>query len=392
LGGILKILLVPTSDWLGHPFPSRLHHIFEKLAEQNEIHVLRFAFYPEAKQKTKAVIHEIKDIDSAGLARYYLFNAPKHFRILRQIIKENNIDTVVISNLLAGYIAAKSTSNIAKVFDLSDHFPTSGAGYYFSLDSAQGKLATCVLEKLLVNTLKTVQKTVTCSYALKEYVQRLGVDDVSVLTNGVDEAFLSQNVDGKVIREKHDLDGNVVVGYIGSIEFWLNMSPLLIAMRQLMTRGKKVKLFLIGDKLRSKAVQRIYAQMMDLKIEKNVVWVENFIPYADVPSYIAAMDICTIPFDHHVPTAYYSSPNKLWEYLALGKPVIVAPIPDPIIQAERFVEVATTSEDYVKVIEGYIRDPDEYRRKACEARHLVKDKTWTKIAYQYQQLLDSLSR
>jgi len=388
----LRILVIPTTDWLGHPFPSRLHHVFEKIAERNEVHVLRFAFYPEKRLKTKLVVHEIDEFNANGLATYYFVNAQKHFKAIREIVIRNRVDAVVISNLLSGYVAAKAINNrVGGVFDLSDYFPASGAGYYFPWDSTLGKLATITLEKLLKKTLQLVRNTVTCSHALQDYVKKLGINRVSVITNGVDEFFLSQKNENRAIREKYGLNDCVTVGYLGSIEFWLNTLPLLQAIRLLTIKGHRVKLFLVGGKLRTKTTQELQKQIRDIGIAKHVVWLNNFVAYHDVPAYIAAMDICTIPFDHRHPTAYYSAPNKLWEYLALEKPVITTPIPEPIIQAGQFINVAATRQDYFEIIEDYIKDPDRYRQKACEAKQLIKDRTWTKMAQKYENLLASLA-
>jgi hypothetical protein len=49
-------------------------------------------------------------------------------------------------------------------------------------------------------------------------------------------------------------------------------------------------------------------------------------PYADVPSWIAAFDVCLIPFKHdHVSAA--ADPLKFYEYCALGKPVVTTHLP-----------------------------------------------------------------
>jgi len=370
----LRILVVPTSDWIGHPTPSRLHHIFEKLAERNEVHVLRFRLYSERKLTTKTIVHEVEQFDFKGLAAYYIVNAPRHFSSVRKIIKENHIDTVVVSNLLAGYMAAKASKGLAAAaFDLSDYFPTSGAGYYFSIDSILGRVATQSLESLLKKTLELVSETVTCSYPLQDYVKRLGVRNVCVIANGVDEFFLESGRRGDEIREEFGLDGHVAIGYLGSIEFWLDMHTLLRALHSMKSKGLKVKLFLVGAQLRTSSAHALKDEMKGLGIEDSVVWLNSFVPYRDVPNYIDAMDICTIPFDRNNPTAYYSAPNKLWEYLALKKPVITTPIPDPMMQAGQYIDVAWNSQDYVRIVQDYIKDPDRYREKASSATGLVLD-------------------
>jgi len=389
-GKILKILVVPTTDWVGHPFPSRLHHIFERIAEHHEVHVLRFGFYPEKKLKTRAFVHEIEDIKTNQLALYYSVNALKHYKVVREILQEYEIGTVVISNLLSGMVAAQAAHNFAKVvYDLPDYFPASACGYYFNVNSLPGKLVMAGLEKILRGTLKLANHTVTCSLKLMEYVKKLGTDAASVIPNGVDSFFWNNRHDGREIRERYGLDEHVAIGYLGSIEFWLKMSPLLEAI-QYLAKEHKVKLFLVGAKLRTRAAEDLQRQIKNLKIEKNVVWLQNFVSYYDVPRFIAAMDVCTIPFDPNNPVAYYSAPNKLWEYLALEKPVISSSIPAVIAQASQFVNVADTSMDYVKILEDYIHDPDKYKEKIRKAQQVIRDNNWDIISEKYENLLESV--
>ncbi len=388
---MMKILVVPTTDWLGHPFPSRLHHIFERLSERNEIHVLRFPFYPQEMLKTNTVVHECGGIKTEKLAFFYLANAPFHYETIRGIIKKTKVDYVVVSNLLSGYVAAKATQDKSiGIFDLSDYFPASGAGYYFPLESIKGRTVSFLLEKILRNTMHLLKNVVTCSHALRDYVNSVGIEKSFILTNGVDEHFLSSKRDGEDIRERYGLTDCITIGYIGSIEFWVNMLPLLQAVKSL-AKKHKIKLFLVGAGLRTKSSWEVWKKIRELKISENVVWLKRFVPYAEVPDHIAAMDICTIPFDHNHPVAYYSAPNKLWEYLALGKPVITTPIPEPLIQAGQFIELAQEKEDYEKTIVDYIRDPDKYKTKVAQAERIVRDNTWTRVAQGYERLLESLN-
>lgn len=384
----MRVLVVPTSDWIGHPFPSRLHHIFERIAEHHEVHVLRFAFYPEKKLETNLIVHETDDSKSKNLGIYYITNAIKHFNTVYKIARKNSIDVVVISNLLSGFMATKAVSRRFKtVFDLSDHFPSSGAGYYFDINSFLGKLATSVLEKLLKSTLKSVDSTVTCSHALKDYVNKLGIDNAYTIPNGVDDRFFSR-IDGHEIRHKCGLDGYTTIGYIGSIEFWTNLFPLLKAIQRLNKRDN-VKLLLIGSGLRTEMARQVHQKIESLNIKENVVWLD-FIPYSEVPKYVAAMDICTIPFNSHHPTAYYSAPNKLLEYFALGKPVISTPLPEVELTAKNYVNFAVTPDEYVAAIKTYITNPEGQKQLGEQGRRWATELTWTKISEKYENLLTEI--
>ena len=381
---------MPTTDWVGHPVVERQHQIFERLADRHEVHVLRFRYYKEKNLNTKAVLHEINDNMVNSIATYYLINVVKHKWAIEEIVRRNQIDIVVLSNLLPAFTSIRALRKEAlSVFDLSDHFPTAGAGYIFDIQSILGKLSAYALEIMLKYILNNVNCTVACSYPLKEYAASLGAKSTTLIPNGVDDIFFARKYDGGIVRQKYDLNDAIVVGFVGMVEFWLNMTPLLQAIKELKKRHK-IKLFIIGKRFQTRTQLEVQRKINELNIRENVVWSNGFVPYHELPGYIAAMDLCVIPFNYTHPTAYFSAPNKLWEYLALGKPVLTTPLPDILIQAGQFVNIVIASEDYVKVIEDYIRDPEKYRRKAERCQRLIGDRTWTKISEMYEQLLTSL--
>lgn len=386
----MNILVVPTSDWVGHPLPTRLHYIFEIIGRSNDVYVLRFAFENNRKIKTNLFIEEINDIRINNPAWYYLLNTLKHYEAVKRIVDERNIDVVVISNLLSGYVATKAAKNAkAVVFDLSDHFPTSGSGYYFDVQSILGTFGTAFLEGILKRTLHNIDHIVTCSYVLQNYVRNLGFKETSLIPNGINDVFIDGKQNRSSIREEYGLGEDIVVGYVGSIEFWLDILPLLKAIKRL-DRTYDIKLMLVGGKLKTQITEEIHRQIKKLEIEKQVLWV-GFVPNDSVPKYIASMDICTIPFNHHHPTAYYSSPMKLFEYLGLGKPVVSTPIPEVLLSAKDYVDFAISDKDYFNIIKNYIENPNLFIEKARKGKKLAIDHRWSKIAHSYKCLLESVS-
>jgi glycosyltransferase involved in cell wall biosynthesis len=337
------------------------------------------------KLTTNVHVHAIPEVKSRGLASYYFLNAYNHYKAVRRIIRDNDIDAVVLSNLLAGYVALKAVGDKAKtIFDLSDHFPSLGAGYYFQVNTVLGKAATSLLEQILKKTMKNVDHTTTCSHTLRDYVNHMGISNSSIIGNGVADFFFESN-DGGLVRKQYDLNDSTIVGYIGSMEFWLDILPLLKAIQRL--KGEQnLKLVLIGSKLRTTTAQVVRNYIKMLGIEDNIVWLD-FIPYREVPNFIGAMDICTIPFNHNHPTAYYSAPNKLLEYFAVGKTVISTPIPEVVRLAKSCANFALTTEDYVAVFKDYARNIDAYREKAKQGKQLAKQMTWSKMARRYETLL-----
>jgi teichuronic acid biosynthesis glycosyltransferase TuaH len=385
----MNIAVVPTTDWIGHPIPTRLHHIFERMAERHDIHVIRFALYESTKLETNLKIHNLRDIRVGNLAQYYLINTLNHTSSIQRIMRENNLDVAIISNILIGYTAARVLNNKVKtVFDLSDHFPSSAAGYFFDMRSTIGKVATFSIEKLVWLTLRTVNSTVTCSKTLTDYADCLGAKNIQMIPNGVDESFFEKNNPGE-IKSKYGLNQSIVIGYVGTIEFWLDIFPLLEAMKILSNKHYDVKLVILGSKAKSSFVNQVEKRINELNISHNIIWLD-FVPYLEVPKYISAMDLCVIPFNVAHPTAYYSAPIKLLEYFALEKPVLSTSIPNVTDIASSYIDIVFKSLDYVRAIESFIKCPEPYLLKAKKGKEIAKQFTWDKLSKEYELFLNRL--
>jgi glycosyltransferase involved in cell wall biosynthesis len=322
-----------------------------------------------------------------SIAVYYLVNMMKHRAAIKEIAIKQKVDCVVLSNLLPAYTSVRELGKKLPIFfDLSDHFPSSATGYVFNVRSIPGRLSCYALETMLKLVLKKVNCTVACSYPLKNYAENLNPDGkVVMIPNGVEDWFINGHR-GETVRNSYGLQGSIVIGYVGMIEFWVKMTPLLQAIKKL-GRDYPIKLFLVGKQFQTNTHQKLVRKIKELGISDNVVWSRGWVQREELPQYIAAMDLCSIPFDHTHPTAHFSAPNKLWEYLAVGRPVVSTPLPDILLQAGKCVNFAETWQDYAKIIEDYIKTPENYTDRAKNCSALIKSHTWSKISETYEQLL-----
>ena len=150
--------------------------------------------------------------------------------------------------------------------------------------------------------------------------------------------------------------------------------------------SKKIKFYIVGGKLTTNYMGQIEKKVRELNLGENVIQV-GFVPHSDVPKYIAAADLCVSPKNPLDPVSFYSSPVKVWEYLAQEKPVISTSVPEIISCASNCVSIANTSEEYFHHMMAFIDNPAPFREKAKLGNAMIRQYTWQKVAKSYRNLL-----
>ena len=161
------------------------------------------------------------------------------------------------------------------------------------------------------------------SEQLQAYVLSQGarVGRVYVLPNGVDPMQFHPAVRGESVRERYNLNGRIVVGFVGRPRPWHDMDTLLRAMDQLHADDPRYRLLLVGQ-----IPDDLPAQLAQMGLSRATT-LTGVVPHAEVPRHIAAMDVAVSP--HPALTDFYFSPLKLFEYLACGVPTIAANVGQP---------------------------------------------------------------
>lgn len=111
-----------------------------------------------------------------------------------------------------------------------------------------------------------------------------------------------------------------VVGFTGSLKMWHGVDTLLQAFRELRDRDSRAHLLICGDGPKRGWIDGFVA---GAGLE-DAVTMAGWVDHAALPGLIARMDVATAPY----PAAedHYFSPLKLYEYLALGRPVLASDI------------------------------------------------------------------
>jgi glycosyltransferase involved in cell wall biosynthesis len=160
------------------------------------------------------------------------------------------------------------------------------------------------------------------------------------------------------------------LGYFGAIEPWLVDQELI---KRAAREHPNWQWVFIGNKSRG----------LDIENLPNV----HFLPpvqYADLPAYAAGFDVCVLPWETEQAFTSYGSAIKVREYLATGKPVVIAPLPEYEGMSD-VLRIARSRDDFLKLVSEALQENSEASTKRQAA---VKDGTWDARAEWVSQLIE----
>ena len=159
--------------------------------------------------------------------------------------------------------------------------------------------------------------TLVVSNAMKEILQAEGVDagKMTVMPNGIDPQKFHPEISGEKIRAAYNLQGKIVIGFVGWFRKWHGLEMLLEIMNEAKLAEKNVCLLLVGD---GPAFPALHAYVKTHGLEA-VVKFTGPAQRAEIPACVAAMDIAVQPAANE-----YACPMKVFEHMGMAK-CIVAP-------------------------------------------------------------------
>jgi glycosyltransferase involved in cell wall biosynthesis len=150
-----------------------------------------------------------------------------------------------------------------------------------------------------------------------EHVRDRGARRVELIPNGADPAMFDPQADGADFRHRNGLDGKVVAMYAGAHGMSNDLGVVLGAARELKD-CPDLALVLLGD---GKDKPALMAQAQSESLE-NVIFLPPA-PKTEMGEALAAADLCIAILK---PLAMYATtyPNKVFDYMAAGRPVVLA--------------------------------------------------------------------
>ncbi|HGJ64142.1 TPA: glycosyltransferase WbuB [bacterium] len=171
------------------------------------------------------------------------------------------------------------------------------------------------LEKFLY---KRAEKIITLLPSASDYITKLGVSDDKIvwIPNGVDLSKFNGDY-----KSKTKTDQKFRILYLGAHGQANALDVLIDAARNIQDDGySEIQFELVGDGAEK---QRLIERAKQLDI--NNISFKNPIPKSDVPIYLTKFDaFLHILLDAELFTKYGISSNKIFDYLAAGKPIIMS--------------------------------------------------------------------
>ncbi|THI91537.1 MAG: glycosyltransferase family 4 protein [Nitrospira sp. CG24A] len=222
--------------------------------------------------------------------------------------------------------------------------------------------------------LRRCDRVVVLTDGLRSLVQsQYGVqpDRVVVLPSGSDTAVFRPR-ERSACREEEHLDPTCqYIGFVGSFYRYQGLTTLLEAFARIHDRRPSTRLLMIGEGEETAALLELAAQR---GLSSWITWVGR-VEYTRVPIWIGAMNVCVAPFCGN---RGETSPVKIFDYLACGRPVVASAIPSVTELFSRANGVVLVQPDQIdalaEAVLDLLADPEEACRLGRKGRVFVEQR------------------
>jgi glycosyltransferase involved in cell wall biosynthesis len=141
-------------------------------------------------------------------------------------------------------------------------------------------------------------------------------EKILVTPDGVDFRKFNPDREGNQVRKRLGLEGKTIVGYAGVLSEYRGAYTILQSAKEVLSKERNFHFVIIGEG-RARSEMENYLKVHNLSDSFTLT---GPVSHDDIPYYIAAMDIALAPYGAE--KRFYDSPMKIFEYMAMGKPMI----------------------------------------------------------------------
>lgn len=244
---------------------------------------------------------------------------------------------------------------------------------------------TTILERIVY---RSVDGIIALTPRLQEHVERYGVpaSRIRVLACGVDTMLFSPGPGNPSVLARWNINQHdPVILFMGTIYRFSGLDRVISDYPKLLERHPNAKLLVVGWGEDETRLKRLAAET---GVSRNVVFT-GLQPYSLLPDIIRASTICINPFELNDITRDIL-PNKLFQYLACGRPLVATRLPgtEYFLPGEGAGVVYTSLSDVVACLIGLLDDPERRHALGKNAVSAVQERyDWKRIA---QTMVDTI--
>ncbi|BAW31308.1 conserved hypothetical protein [Methanothermobacter sp. MT-2] len=392
----MRILVIQESDWIERN-PHQQHHLFDRLSIRG--HKIKVIDYPIdwRKKEPKGLIYprrifkgawKVKPEANIEVIRPSIFKAPildylsipiTHSWEIRKQIKKFEPDIIVGFGILNAYIGLKEAKRESIPFV---YYPIDVL-YTLIPEKSLQVLGRWIMKKIL----ESADLVVTINKRLRQLMIEMGANpyDTIVIEAGIDLEKFNPKLDGSKIRKKYGIKNDeILLFFMGFLYEFSGLKELALEMAK--NEYPNIKLMIVGEGDAHDNLQRI-------KEENNLqsLILAGRQAYDKIPEFLAAADICILPAYRDEEIMQDIVPIKIYEYLAMAKPVIATRFPgikmefgedNGIHYIEKPEEVLRVANELAKL--GKIKS------EGMKGRKFVESNDWETITDKFEEALKKL--
>jgi glycosyltransferase involved in cell wall biosynthesis len=231
--------------------------------------------------------------------------------------------------------------------------------------------------------IRDADRVLSINEGLREYTIKMGAkrEKTDVIRAGIDTDTYGPEIDGTAARARYGIDpSDTVVFFMGWLYHFSGLKEVALELSKLADR--KVKLLVVGD---GEAFDDLEKIRDSHEIGDRMILAGKR-PFGEIPGLVAAADVCILPaYDNEIMRDIV--PIKMYEYMAMGKPVIATRLPGVVKEfgeGNGVIYVDRPEEALAEAI-GLARG-----RAAIEgaaARKFVEKLTWDRITGEFEKVL-----
>ena len=234
---------------------------------------------------------------------------------------------------------------------------------------------------------KTVTKRVGHIIAITEKLRTDFIDQreatpeqIIVAHDGIREARFTNLPDKLTARKQVNWSKtDFLVGFVGQLKMLASLDKGVGTLIEALAKLDNVSIALVGGP--EEAVSALCERWQNHGLDKERFLYAGQVKPDEVPLYIRAFDVCAMPHPFNPQFAYYTSPLKLFEYMASERPVVASDLPgwaDVVTHEETALLVPPGDVDALaEAIARLKENPDLAEKIAMAARERVfKHYTW----------------